>query len=146
NMESPFAIRNQLPQPSTVKAACRRMAAALGSGLSFLVWVTLFLQSGSAALGATTPAFIQEQDNQVTSGNTSRATLSTKTTAGNLFVVYLIWDNTGSASVSDSIGNAYASAVAPIRWSNGQYSAQIFYTINRSGGVGTMTATFATGI
>jgi chitodextrinase len=139
-------MRHQAPQPGTVKAACRHIAAALGNGLSFLIWLTLFLQTGIAALGATTPAFIQERDNQVTSGNTSRATLSSKTTAGNLFVVYLIWDNTGSASVSDSLGNAYASAVAPIRWSNGKYSAQIFYTINRSGGVGTMTATFATGI
>src|SRR5450631_953083 len=139
-------MRHQSPQPGTVKAAYRRMAAALGNGLSFLIWFTLFLQTGSAALGATTPAFIQEKDNQVTSGNTSRATLSSKTTAGDLFVVYLIWDNTGSASVSDSLGNTYASAVAPIRWSNGKYSAQIFSTINRSGGVGTMTATFATSI
>jgi len=105
--------------------------------------LTLLLSAGNAALAAT-PAFKQERDNQASSGNTSKVTFSSPTTSGNLIAVYLIWDNTGSASVSDSLGNSYTSAVGPTRWSNSKYSTQIFYTINLSGGTGTVTATFAT--
>jgi uncharacterized protein (TIGR03437 family) len=94
----------------------------------------------------TTPVFIQEEDNRVTSGQTSSATFSSPTTAGNLIVVYLIWDSTGTASVSDSLGNTYAAAVAPTQWSNSQYSVQTFYAINLIGGPDAVTATFATAV
>ena len=141
-----FAMRDQSPQPGTMNPARHHPAVALVHGLNVLIWLILFLQTGGVALAVITPTFIQEKDNQATSGNTSRAAFSSKTTAGNLFAVYLIWDNTGTASVSDSLGNTYASAVAPIRWSNGQYSTQIFYTINRTSGTNTVTATFATSI
>ena len=111
-----------------------------------LLWLIVILQVGGVAFGATGPAFIQERDNQVTSGTTSAATFSSPTTAGNLIVVYLIWDNTGRASVSDSLGNTYASAVGPTQWSNGQYSAQIFYAMNLRNGADTVTATFGSAI
>src|SRR5579863_4760798 len=101
------------------------------------------LQSSTAVLGGT-PAFVQEKDNQVTSGSASRATFSAATTAGNLIAVYLIWDSTGAASVSDSLGNSYASALPAIRWSSGKYSTQIFYAISQKSGIDTVTATFAT--
>ena len=137
-------MKNQSRQGITVGTARRCAAAVFGNGCGWFISLALFLHVVGAAFGATTPAFIQERDNQVTSGNTSRVTLPSSITAGNLIVVYVIWDNTGSASVSDSRGNSYASAVVPILWSNGKYSAQVFYTISLSSGVDTVTATFAT--
>jgi chitodextrinase len=131
---------------SRLEAVGRRVSAACSAGLSCLIWLSLFLQTGSVALGATTPAFVQKKDNQITSGLTNRVALSAPTVAGNLVVVYLIWDNTGSAFVSDSLGNTYASAAGSTRWSNGKYSAQIFYVINLNGGPDTITATFATSV
>ena len=133
-------MRNQSLQQGMVRHV-RRGVAVFRIGPRCLVWFALLLQAWSAALAA--PAFVQEKDNQVTSGTSSRVTLSSPAAAGNLIAVYLIWDNTGGASVSDSLGNAYVSAVGPTRWSNGNYSAQIFYAINARGGSETVTATFA---
>ena len=138
--------RNPSLRSSFVRDTSYRMSPVFGYVPSCLIWLALFLLTGSVAFGSTTPTFIQERDNQVNSGKTSGVTLASPTTAGNLIVAYLIWDNTGSASVSDSLGNSYASAVAPTRWSNGKYSAQVFYTINLRGGVDTVTATFATAV
>src|SRR5664279_5309981 len=44
------------------------------------------------AVASTTPAFVQERNNQVTTGKTSGVTLASPVTAGNLIVAYLIWD------------------------------------------------------
>src|SRR5579871_184485 len=107
--------------------------------------ILISLQLAVAAFGAA-PAFVQEIDNQVGSGQNNSVTFPAPTTAGNLLAVYLIWDNTGTAAVTDSLGDSYASAVPPIRWSNGSYSAQIFYTISVRGGANTVTATFANGV
>jgi chitodextrinase len=101
---------------------------------------------GSAPLGATTPAFIQGTVNQISSGITNSVPLSSPTAAGSLIVVYVIWDNTGSVSVSDSAGNTYASAVGPTQWNSDPYSVQVFYAINRSGGADAVTATFSTAV
>ena len=126
-------------------------AATFTSNQSATVTATLGGSSKTAVIngattGTTTPAFIQETDNQVTSGNISSATFSSPPAAGHLIAVYLIWDNAGSASVSDSLGNKYASAVGPTRWSNSKYSVQIFYAINLVGGPDTVAATFATAV
>jgi chitodextrinase len=112
--------------------------------LLFMTFV-LFVMAGHASAGAT-PAFVQERDNQVTSGKTSGVTLAAPTVAGNLIVAYLIWDNIGTATVSDSLGNSYASAGAPTRWGTGNYSTQIFYVINLHDGVNTVTAMFSTAV
>lgn len=97
----------------------------------------------SVASGAAQPTFVQERDSQITFGSTSRTTFSAQTTAGNLFVVYLVWDNTSGASVSDSLGNIYASAIGPTRWSNNRNSVQTFYAINRASGPNTVTVNFS---
>jgi chitodextrinase len=98
------------------------------------------------AASGSTPAFVQEIDNQVTSGTTNGATFRSRTAAGNLLAVYVIWDNTGKASVSDGAGNSYTPALGPGLWSSGKYSAQIFYATNIKGGTDTVTATFATAV
>ncbi len=144
-MGSPgITMRNQSWLSGIARAACRRAAAVFGSAVGCLILLGLFLQAASAAVAP--PAFVQEKDNQITSGQTNRVTFSSTITAGHLIAVYLIWDSTGSSSVSDSLGNTYISAAGPIRWSNSKYSAQIFYAISRSGGGDTVTATFATAV
>ena len=117
----------------------RFLLRALKSALPLL----LVLLCGSVALEAAQPAFVQERDTQITFGSTSRTTFSAPTTAGNLLVVYLVWDNTSGVSVSDSLGNTYTSAVGPTRWNNNRSSAQIFYAINRASGPNTVTASFS---
>ncbi len=126
-----------------LRSLCRGVTAILQSRPSRSVCLALLLQSAGMAATAT-PAFVQEKDNQANSSTTSRVTFASSSTAGNLIVVYLIWDSTGSAAVSDSLGNVYASVTAPVRWSGGKYSTQIFYAINRAQGVDAVTATFAT--
>jgi trimeric autotransporter adhesin len=126
-------------------------AAAFTSNQTAIVTATLGSSSSTATItGATVttaaPSFIQEKDNRVTSGTTSSATFSSPTTAGNLIVVYLIWDNTGAAAVSDSLGNKYAAAIGSKLWSNSHYTVQTFYAINSIGGTDTVTATFATAV
>jgi chitodextrinase len=109
----------------------------------YVASLLLLLLTANVALGSTVPAFVQEKDKQINSGNNNSVAFSKPTTAGSLIVVYLIWDNAGSAAVSDSLGNRFASAAAVARWGNGRYSAQIFYAANVRGGANTVTATFA---
>jgi chitodextrinase len=114
--------------------------------VTYIASLLLLLLTSTVALGSTAPAFVQEKDKQIDSGNNNSVALSKPTAAGNLIVVYLIWDSTGSATVSDSLGNHFASATAVARWSNGRYRAQIFYAANVRGGADTVTATFATAV
>jgi hypothetical protein len=111
-----------------------------------VVLFSICFVSSSVGFAATTPQFVQERDNQANSGRTSSVSFANPTTIGNTIVVYLIWDNTGSAAVSDSSGNVYASAVSASRWSSNRYSAQIFYARNLKSGANTVTATFATSV
>jgi chitodextrinase len=106
----------------------------------------VFCLQTEGVLRAATPTFVQEKDNQITSGQANRVVLSSSVSTSNLIVVFLIWDNTGTASVSDSLGNTYLSAHTPTRWSNNSYSVQTFYAISAKSGADTVTATFATAI
>src|ERR1700722_18501060 len=126
-------------------SAMSNWRTACASSLAGLIGAALFLQTTTVARAGSIPAFVQESDNQVTSGQSDSVTFSSATTAGNLIAVYVVWDNTGSVSVSDSLGNSYKSATSPVRWSN-NYNAQIFYAIGVRGGRDTVTATFATGV
>ena len=66
-------------------------------------------------------------------------------TAGNLIIVYAIWSNTGTATVTDSRGDAYVSAAPRTTWGS-NWSSQVFVAKNIAGGANTVTATFATAI
>jgi chitodextrinase len=94
---------------------------------------------------AATPSFVQGATNSVTSGKTVSKTFSTANTAGNLIVAYLMWSNTGSASVTDSKGDVYTAATARTTWGS-QWSSQVFYAANIAGGTNTVTASFGTSI
>jgi hypothetical protein len=97
------------------------------------------------AVAAATPTFVQARAKEVRSGTTSSLAFTSANTAGNLVVVYVLWSNAGSVSVSDSRGNGYASAVARVTWKS-NWSAQVLYAKNVAGGTNTVTATFATAI
>ena len=89
------------------------------------------------------PSFVQATDNQISLGSSTPVSFSIPTQPGNTIVVYVIWDNTGSATVTDTSGNVFVPASGPLNWGNGS-SAQVFYATNIAGGVDTVTASFQT--
>ena len=86
---------------------------------------------------------MQVRAKEVKSGTTNSLAFSSANTAGNLIVVYAIWSNTGSVTVSDSRGNTYATAAAR---TTGSWSAQVFYARNIAAGANTVTLTHATAV
>ena len=92
------------------------------------------------------PTFVQTNYNRVGSGKTDSATFSKPNTAGNLLVVYVIWSNTTSVTITDSRGNSYTSTAAAAKFDGGRSSAQVFYAKNITAGANTVTATFATSV
>jgi chitodextrinase len=123
-----------------------RRSGLFAVALFLICFLSSYPNERFVGYAATTPQFVQEIDNQVNSGKTSSVSFASPITIGNTIVVYLIWDNTGSASVSDSAGNNYVSAVSAARWSDNNYSAQVFYARNVKAGVTTVTAAFATSV
>jgi len=89
---------------------------------------------------------IQKRYFRVISGGSVSVTFKKPTTAGNLIVAYVVWDNAGSVSVTDNAGNTFASAIGPTQATGDTSSAQIFYATNIAGGPDTVTASFATAI
>jgi glucose/arabinose dehydrogenase len=118
------------------------------AGALVVVAALLVTMLPSRGVGAPlTPQFVQVRAKQVTSGKVNSLAFSSANTAGNLIVAYVLWNNTGSVSLSDSRGNGYASAVARTTWgTSSSWSAQVFYAKNVAGGSNTVTATFATAV
>jgi chitodextrinase len=94
---------------------------------------------------AAKPVFVQKRAFRVTSGNTVSVRFRKPNTAGNLIVAYVVWDNAGAVTLTDSAADAYTSAIGPTAGA-GSTSAQIFYAANIAGGTNTVTAQFATAI
>jgi hypothetical protein len=67
----------------------------------------------------------------------------TSNTAGNLIIAFVRMSSTGqSVAVTDSVGNAYTSAVSQAQSSDG-HQVHIFYASNLVGGANTVKATFS---
>ena len=115
---------------------------ALGIAL-ILAAATLSIVSLSRADAAT--AFVQGRNTIVSSGTTASLAFSKANTAGNLIVVYMVWDNPGTVKVSDTAGNTYTAATARQTWGT-NWSAQVFYASNILAGSNTVKATFSTAI
>ncbi|MBI3800617.1 MAG: hypothetical protein HY268_27020, partial [Deltaproteobacteria bacterium] len=98
------------------------------------------------AYAASPPVFVQKKLIRVTAGGSVSVTFTKPNTAGNLIVAYVVWDNSGAVSLTDSRGNTYVSAIGPTQASSDPSSVQIFYASNISGGTNTVTAHFATAI
>ena len=68
--------------------------------------------------------------------------IPTQITAGNLIVVHVVWSNTSTASVTDTLGNSYVSAgVAQGSANSNLISTQVFYAANAIGGYDRISAT-----
>jgi chitodextrinase len=113
--------------------------------VTVLVLVFMIVPSDQAHC-ANTPSFVQKAELRITMGSRVSVNFSSSNTAGNLIIAYLVWDNSGSASISDSRGNTYSSAIGPTKYSGDRANAQIFYASNIAGGTNTVTATFSTTI
>src|SRR5262247_2434680 len=85
---------------------------------------------------------IQKRFAETTSGTTVSVGLRKATAEGNLIVAYVVWDNPGGATVADSAGNTYTSAVGPTRPAGDPTTAQIFYARNIAGALTTVMVTF----
>jgi prepilin-type N-terminal cleavage/methylation domain-containing protein len=94
-----------------------------------------------------TPVFVQATQNEVRSGPVVAKAFDAANTTGNLIVAFVVWNNTGGVSVSDSSGRPYVAATGQQPWGVGNaWSAQTFYLENIAGGANTVRATFATNI
>jgi outer membrane protein assembly factor BamB len=129
-----------------VRAHATRTIHYVVLGLALmLVAATLSVLSISRASAAS--ALVQDRNAMVSSGTTASLAFSKANTAGNLIVVYAVWDNPGSAQVSDTLGNTYTAATARQSWgAGGGWSAQVFYAPNVRAGANTVKATFGTAI
>ncbi len=94
---------------------------------------------------AASAAFVQGRNAQVAKGTTASLAFSKANTAGNLIVVYVVWDNAGAVALSDTAGNSYTAATARQAFGN-NWSAQVFYASSILGGSNTVKATFNTAI
>jgi hypothetical protein len=120
--------------------------ALLGLALLASVIVSLGVLVDPRAADAATPAHVQSGANEIGSGTVNDLAFASPNTAGNLIVVYVIWNNTGTATVTDTRGNSYASAGAPTRWNSNNWSSQVFYARNVAAGANTVRATFGSAI
>src|SRR5215211_8253775 len=83
---------------------------------------------------AATPTFVQGSAKEITSGTTNSLAFDSANTAGNLIVVYVVWSNRGSVTLSDSGGNTYAAVAPASRWGSGNaLRSQVFYAKNVAG-------------
>ena len=99
------------------------------------------------SVDAATQTFIQGGQKRITSGTVNSLAFTNPNAAGNLIVVYVAWNNTGSVALSDSRGNTYTSVAPATAWgSTNSWRSQLFYAKNISGGTNTVTATFGTAI
>ena len=117
--------------------------AALGTAL-IVAAAMLSIVSPSVA-SAATPAYVQGASAQVGSGTTASVAFPGANTAGNLIVVYVLWDNPGTVTVSDTKGNTYTPGTARQTWGT-NWSSEVFYVSNVLGGTNTVKATFGTAL
>jgi chitodextrinase len=149
SMAAPLCYRRfdptSVPSPVSLKTKLSRQLFPRKTIALFAIAFGIFFEPG-VAFSAGGPTFVQENDNQIQSGINVSVTLPWSTTAGNLIVVFVVWDNSGDVSLTDNAGNAYVSAIGPTRWHAGRYSAQTFYAKNIKGGVDTVAGTFTSAV
>ena len=123
----------------------RRRSGRRGWLARSVILVLLALVAGNGGLptvhaAPATPTYVQGRANEAARATTTNAVaFSSANTAGNLLVVYAIWDNSSAATISDTRGNSYASVAPPSRWKGSAWSSQVFYAKNVAGGANTVT-------
>lgn len=114
------------------------------SVLMATVLVVAGLEAVTSPAQAATPAHVQSRAKQV-NGTLNSLAFTNANAAGNLVVVYLVWNSTATATVTDTKGNAYAAAAPVQRWSGNELSSQVFYAKNVAAGLNTVRATLSSG-
>jgi beta-lactam-binding protein with PASTA domain len=137
---APSTLSTLYTVPISVNSSLTIKAIAHEAGMTDSPIVSAAYQIGAAG---TPPAFVQANDNDISAGSSVPVSFNNPVKAGDTIVVYAIWDNAGSASITDTLGNHFVSVSAPVSWGNG-YSAQIFYATNLAAGADTVKAAFAT--
>jgi len=128
-----------------VKAQVPRTIHRVVLGTALLLVAAILSTVSPPRAYAASAAFVQGRATQVTRGTTASLAFSKANTAGNLIAVYVVWDNSGTAKVSDTSGNTYTAATARQSFGN-NWSAQVFYAANILGGANTVKVTFGTAI
>src|SRR5262245_8031264 len=118
-----------------------RPGRSTGKGLLLALGVLLAGSLSFATVAHAKPPLIQKRYLRIITGSSLTVTFKKPNTAGNLIVAYVVWDNGGTVSLSDTAGNTYVSAIGPTQ-SNGA-SAQIFYAADIAAGLNAVTTTFA---
>ena len=133
--------------PADVRRRTRRTSATVALAIAAVF-------PFASAAHAATPANVQNRATEITSGTVANLPFALPNTAGDLVVVYVAWDNSSQVTISDSAGNAYASAAPavslpletastdPASWNNDAWSSQVFYARDVAGGANTVHATF----
>ena len=114
--------------------------------VAVLVATLAVVAAPATSVEAAPPAFVQARALEINGGTVNSTSFTNANTAGNLIVVYVVWSNAGTVSVSDTRGNTYAPAQAATRWNNNQWSAQVFYAKDIAAGANVVRATFGTTI
>lgn len=120
------------------------LVAAIAS-VSFIVAGLVTLTSGTpeSTAAPTNITHVQSKHGYIDSGNSMTLRLPNAATKGDLLAVWLLWSNTGGATVSDHHGDAFAASAARTTWGS-NFSAQLVYAKNVAGGTTAVTAKFAT--
>jgi glucose/arabinose dehydrogenase/PKD repeat protein len=140
-------MRSLRSRPISPIAALARpgRATRIATAATALAFALSLAVSAVEARAADTPAFVQTRAQEINSGAVNSLAFSSANTAGNLIVAYVIWNNTGAVTMSDSRGNGYTSAAGRTTWGDG-WSSQVFYARGIAGGANTVSATFANSI
>jgi len=128
-----------------LKAQIPRTIYHVVLGVALVLAAAIFSIVSPPRAYAASTAFVQGRDTLVSSGTTAKLAFNHANTAGNLIVVYVVWDNPGTVKVSDTRGNTYKAATARQTFGN-NWSAQVFYASSVLGGSNTVKAAFGTAI
>jgi hypothetical protein len=111
-----------------------------------LALCVLLSLAASAQASASSPAFVQANAKQVTMGTTNSVKFIKANKAGDLIVVYHLYDNAGGVATKDSLGNTYKSCGVQKLWHDGMWSGEILYAENIKAGTNTVTTTYTKSI
>ena len=123
-----------------VRAQVSRTGWRLLLVIAFVLAAVILSIGSPSRASAASAAFVQGRNAQVTSGTKASLAFSKANTAGNLIVAYVVWDNPGAVTVSDTRGNTYTAATARQNWGE-QLECPGLLCLGYQRGSNTVTAT-----
>jgi chitodextrinase len=126
---------------AVVQARTMRLGWILAAAIAMATSLT-----PDVATAAVRKTYLQKAFLQIAAGSSVSVKFRKANAAGNLIVAYVVWDNGDPVSLTDTLGNSYASAAGPTLAPGDAMSAETFVATNIAGGANTVTATFATSV